>query len=249
MGESLLEGGTILRIAESSAESRGNALFGVIAILSGLSFLVHLGVVFALPSPSSYQELATYKAHQTVYALLFFSIVVFNVFAVTFLAGLSRLLAPKLSKVAAGATASLAVGIVVTGLGVVLSIGALAALAGLPSDPAYTTDMTFEAAFWANLQSLTNVFGDAFMGLGLILLGWVAWGSRVVPNWLAIIGVAGGLGAFAAIVADPLAGISYFAFTIWSLVVGVIMLRRPGQVPGSGLTQVDIAIAVNPAEG
>jgi len=223
-----------LRIAESAAETRGNALFGVIAILSGVSFLVHLAVVFALPSPNSYQELATYKTHQTVYALLFFSIVVFSVFAVTFLAGLSRLLAPRSSKVAAGATAAIALGIVVTGLGVVLSIGALAALAGLPSDPTYASNATFEAAFWANLQSLTNVFGDAFMGLGSILLGWVAWDSRIVPNWLAIIGVVGGLGAVAAIVADPLAGISYFAFTIWSLAVGVIMLRRSPQPERSG---------------
>ncbi|HSP10151.1 MAG TPA: DUF4386 family protein, partial [Candidatus Dormibacteraeota bacterium] len=194
-----------MRITESAEETRGNALFGVIAILSGISFVVHLAVVFALPSANSYQELAAYKTHQTVYALLFFSIVVFSVFAVTFLAGLSRLLAPRSSKVAAGATAALALGIVVTGLGVVLSIGALAALADLPSDPSYAPNATFEAAFWANLQSLTNVFGDAFMGLGLILLGWVSWGSRLVPNWLAIVGVVGGLGAIAAIVADPLA--------------------------------------------
>ncbi len=236
-----------MRIAESSAETRGDALFGVIAILSGLSFLVHLAVVFALPSPNSYQELATYKTHQTVYALLFFSVVVFNVFAVTFLAGLSRLLAPRSSRVAAGATSALALGIVITGLGVVLSIGALAALAELPSEPAYAANATFEAAFWANLQSLTNVFGDAFMGLGLLLLGWVAWGSRIVPNWLAIIGVVGGLGAVASIVADPLAGISYLAFTIWSLVVGIIMLRRPGQADRSG-TPVQVARSSAPVQ-
>jgi hypothetical protein len=223
-----------LRIAESSAETRGDGLFGVIAILSGLSFLVHLGIVFALPSPNSYQELATYRTHQAVYTLLFLSIVVFNVFAVTFLAGLGRLLAPRSSRVAAGATAALAFGIAITGLGVVLSIGALAALAQLPSDPTYAANATFEAAFWANLQSLTNVFGDAFMGLGLILLGWVAWGSRIIPNWLAIIGVVGGLGALAAIVADPLSGISYLAFTVWSLAVGIIMLRRPLHSDRSG---------------
>ena len=116
----------------------------------------------------------------------------------------------------------------------VLSIGSLAALAGLPSDPAYASNATFEAAFWANLQSLTNVFGDTFMGLGLILLGWVAWGSRIVPNWLAVIGVVGGVGALAAIVADPLAGISFFGFTIWSLAVGVIMLRRSPQPERTG---------------
>ncbi|HXC77447.1 MAG TPA: DUF4386 family protein [Candidatus Acidoferrum sp.] len=209
------------------AETRGNTLFGVIAILTGLSFLVHLGVVVALPSPNSYQELAVYKTHQTVYALLFFSIVIFTAFAVTFLAGLGRLLAPRSSKVAAGATMALATGILVTGLGVVLSIGALAALAALPSDPSYEISAAFEGAFWADLQSLTNVFGDALMGLGLILLGWVAWGSRIVPNWLAIIAVVGGIGAFAAIVADPLAAISFLAFTIWSVVVGVIILRKP----------------------
>jgi hypothetical protein len=222
-----LRRGGLTRLEAARAETRGNTVFGVIAILSGLSFLFHLGVVFALPSANSYQELATYNSHQTVYALLFFSIVIFSVLAVTFLAGLGRLLAPRSSKVAAGATMALTMGILVTGLGVVLSIGALNALAGLPSNPTYATNGTFEAAFWANLQSLTNVFGDAFMGLGLLLLGWVAWGSRIVPNWLAIVGVIGGLGALGAIVADPLAAISFLAFTIWSLVVGFIILRKP----------------------
>jgi hypothetical protein len=235
-----------LSIAGSAAETRGNALFGVIAILSGLSFLVHLGVVLALPSPSAYQELTVYKTHQTVYALLFFSIVAFNVFAITFLGGLGRLLAPRSSKVAASATLALAAGILVTGFGVVLSIGALAALAQLPSDPAYTTSATFEAAFWASLQSFTNAFGDAFMGVGLILLGWVAWNSRIVPNWLAIIGIVGGVGAFGAIVADPLAGISYGAFTIWSLGVGVILLRGSLKANSSGMPEPAVATTGSP---
>ncbi|MFI5283411.1 MAG: DUF4386 family protein [Candidatus Dormibacterales bacterium] len=213
------------------AETRGSVFFGVIAILTGVSFLAHLGVVFALPSPDSYQELAAYRDHQTVYALLFISIVVFCILAFTFLVGLGRLLALRSSLLAAGATTAVALGIFVTALGVVLSIGALAALNGLPSDPAYSANSAFEAAFWANLQSLTNVFGDAFLGFGLLLLGWVAWGGPQVPKWLAIISMIGGLGALAGIVADSLGGLGFLAVTVWSLVVGVKILRRP-QIAG-----------------
>jgi hypothetical protein len=32
------------------------------------------------------------------------------------------------------------------------------------------------------------------MGIGLLLLGLVAWGSKTVPKWLAIIALVGGVG-------------------------------------------------------
>jgi hypothetical protein len=211
----------------SRSETRGNSIFGVVAILSGVSFLVHLGVVAALPSANTYQEVSVYRSNQTIFTLLLLSMLAFTMFGIAFSAGLSRMLAPRSSMLAASATLTLTAGILVTGLGIVLSIGALAAIAQLPSDSAYNTSAAFEGAFWANLQGLTNSFGDGLMGIGLLLLGVVAWDSKTVPNWLAIIGIVGGAGAFLAIASDALSIVSFGAFTVWSIAVGYIILRGP----------------------
>ena len=211
----------------SGSETRGNSIFGVIALLSGVSFLLHLGVVVALPSANSYQEVSVYRSNETIFTLLLLSILAFTMFGIAFSAGLSRMLAPRSSTVAASATFTLAAGILVTGLGIVLSIGALAAIAQLPSDSAYNTSATFEGAFWANLQGLTNSFGDGLMGIGLVLLGLVAWDSKTVPNWLAIIALVGGAGGLLAIVSDALSIVSFGTFTVWSVAIGYIVLRGP----------------------
>lgn len=207
------------------SEGREDSLFGAIALLSGGSFLFHLGVVAALPSANSYQEVAVYKAHQTVFVLLLISILLFTMFGVAFSAGLGRVLAPYSSAVAAGASATLAMGILIIGLAIVLSIGALGAISQLPADSSYTSSASFEGAFWASLQGTMNSFGDGLMGLGLLLFGLVAWRSSAVPKWLAVIGLIGGVGGFLAIVADPLAIVSFGAFTVWSIAVGVLLLR------------------------
>jgi Domain of unknown function (DUF4386) len=205
---------------------RGTRVFGAIAVLSGVLFVAHLAVVGALPSPSSYHEVEAYKAHHTVYVLLFLSLVVFAAFAVVFLAGLPRLLGPGAALITAGATYVLAAGVLVTTLGVVLSTGALDAIKQLPASPAYASSAAFEGAFWANMQGFTNLFGDALLAMGFLLLGWAAWGTGLVPRWLAVTAFVGGFGALIGIVADPASGIAYIALAVWGIATGAKLLRR-----------------------
>ena len=113
-------------------ETRSRAVYGVIAVLTGILILAHIGVVSALPSPASYHEVAAFKAHQTVYVLLVLTAGAFTACAVVFLAGLPRLFEAESELVSVGAVAAVAAGLVVTTMGIVLSIGALDAIKQLP---------------------------------------------------------------------------------------------------------------------
>jgi hypothetical protein len=202
-------------------------MLGVVGVLTGLLVLIHIGVAGSLPSPASYHEVNAYDVHRTAYVLLVLTAAAFTTFAVPFLAALPSLLSFKARLLAVGAAAALITGITVVTLGIALSIGALDAIKQLPRGPVYAANAAFEGAFWANLQSITNVLGDMLMGLGFLLLGWVAWDGETVRRWLAVVALAGGVGALLGIVADPLAGLAYLALVIWSFAVGVNLLRRP----------------------
>lgn len=211
--------------AGSGEHGRGTRLYGLVAVLSGVLFGVHLAAVGALPSPSAYHEVAAYKAHHTVYVLLLVSVAVFAAFAVVFLAGLPRVLGPGSASLKSGATYAIAAGILVASLGVVLSTGALDAVKQLPAGSAYTASAAFEGAFWANLQGFTDSFGDILMAVGFPLLGWVSWRNSGVPRWLAVVAFVGGAAALLGVVADPISGVAYIALAVWGIAVGVRILR------------------------
>ena len=204
----------------------GELVFGVLSILTGVSFLAHLVAVGLLPSPATYREVASYQSNSTPYVFLLLTILAFNAFAFAFCAGLSRLLADRSPLVAAAGAFTLGAGVLLTGLGVVLSVGALTAIAQLPQDSAYTASASFEGAFWANLQGETNSFGNGLMGLGFMLVAWAAWRNSLTPRWLSAIALIGGIGSFGAILADPLAIVNYGALTVWGFAVGIILFRR-----------------------
>ena len=94
-----------------------------------------------------------------------------------------------------------------------------------PAGAAYTANAAFEGAFWANLQGYTNAFGDLLLGLGFVLLGWVAWRSQVVRRWLAVVALVGGVGGLLGVLADPVAGLAYLALVVWSFAIGFEFLR------------------------
>jgi hypothetical protein len=71
-------------------------------------------------------------------------------------------------------------------------------------------------------------------GLGQFLFGWVAWRSVVLPNWLAIIGMRGGVAGLLTLAVYQtavLALVQLLAFTIWGFATGLSLLRARQPTP------------------
>jgi hypothetical protein len=71
-------------------------------------------------------------------------------------------------------------------------------------------------------------------GLGQFLFGWVAWRSVVLPNWLAIIGMLGGVAGLLTLAVYQtavLALVQLLAFTIWGFATGLSLLRARQPAP------------------
>jgi hypothetical protein len=112
-------------------------------------------------------------------------------------------------------------------IGAVLSIVA----AGAPPRP---DDAKYQAAIWSGLGFYPSDPGLMAWGLGQFLFGWVAWRSVVLPNWLAIIGMLGGVAGLLTLAVYQtavLALVQLLAFTIWGFATGLSLWRARQPTP------------------
>ena len=216
-----------MTITTPESGSRGQRLaLAISGFLSAAAILIHLGFVGSLPSAASYRELATYSSHQGSYNGLVVSAMAIAWFTVPFLGGLCLVLGAEARPLAAAGALSIATGIVMTSLAIVLSIGILSALSQLPGGSEYTAPAALEGAAWANLQGTVLSFADVFLGIGLLILGWLTLGGRRFPRWLGVVALVGGVGAVASLAADAAAILPFAALVIWGVAGGVLVMTR-----------------------
>lgn len=203
--------------------------FGWFSLLAGgLSILFLFLLVSLAPILSPSESLAFISAHHGLAGLDAIVVLTWGVFSVPFVVALGPLLRAKSPAFGFTATILSAAGILLLAFGLYTHVGAVLAIiyAGKPPTPA---DAVYRAEFWGRLSFYLADPGLMTWGLGQFLFGWLAWNSRVLPNWLAVVGVIGGLAGLLtlAVYATPLlAELQILCFAVWALAIGILLLRR-----------------------
>jgi Domain of unknown function (DUF4386) len=200
------------------------SIFGVFSLLVAALTLT-LGVVLYLhPSPSTAaQEWSNYNANQAGYVTGAYVALAWSVFSIPFVVGLGTLLRGKSRSLALAATLLSAVGILLFGIAYFIPAQALGVLRLVGNLAPGTKEAIYQAAFWYYFSVSLLVPALYAWGVGQVLFGWLVWRSRVLPSWLAVIGMISGIASFAppirfvqAIVLD--------SFMLWSFITGLWLL-------------------------
>ena len=212
-----------------SLEIERKPAFAVFSLLVAALTLL-LGVVLYLhPSPTTAaQELSNYNANQASYTTSAYVALTWSVFSIPFVVGLGTLLRAKSSSLALAATLLSSAGILLFGFAYFISAQALGVLGLVGNLAPGTAEATYHAAFWYYFSVSLLVPALYAWGLGQLLFGWLAWRSRVLPSWLAVLGMISGIASFVppfkfvqAIVLD--------SFILWGLTTGLLLLRSRRQ--------------------
>jgi len=177
--------------------------------------------------------LSFFANNRTLYILSAVIVLTWATVSVPFVVALGTLLGDKghslCHSLALSATLLSAAGILLLGFGVFIFVGAglsIVAAADLAPSPA---DAAYQFGVWANLSYYLTDPGLMTWGLGQFLFGMLAWNSKVLANWLAIIGLIGGsagLLTLAVYQSSVLALVQTGCFAVWGIAMGIHLLRR-----------------------
>lgn len=201
--------------------------FGWFSLLSGvLSVLLIVATLQPAPHTAAGQ-LAYFAGHQGLIALEATINLSWAVFSIPLVVALGQILRPKSPTFAKAASLLTAAGILMLAFAVFTHVGALQSIvaAGGPSNAA---EANYQAAIWGSLSFYLTDPGLMTMGFGQVLFGWLAWRSRVLPNWTSVVGMIGGIAGLLtlAVFQTPFLALAQLAcFAIWGLATGILLLR------------------------
>ena len=158
----------------------------------------------------------------------------FAVAAIPFFALVGRLFRHRNADAASIATLLSVVGATLYVLRAILQDSALATAGTLVAPSA--KEATYQAALLFAMVNPLLPLGGAIWGLGFILFGALTWNSRILPNWMAVVAIVGGVAGWA--IFPVLNGSGMFlgyvitellvpiTTAIWCLACAMIFLRR-----------------------
>lgn len=202
--------------------------FAVFSLLAAALTILLLGVTLMTAPPKMLEQPLPLSVSRGSYILAATVVLTWAVFSIPFVVGLSTLLGRKSKSLALTATILSALGISLLGFGNFTSIGAILSIltAGSPPVPGAAA---YQVRIWTSLGYYLTDPGLMTWGLGQFLFGWLSRKSHVLPDWLAIIGMIGGICGLLTlgVYQTPMLALFQLAcFAVWGLAVGILLLRR-----------------------
>ena len=173
-------------------------LFAWSGLVTGVLILIAFVAEAKTPTPFLPFSQANFTASQTDLALWTFRSFAWGLFAIAaipFFTLIGRLFRHRNADVASIATLLSVVGVTLYVLRAILQDSALAAACTLAAPSA--KEATYQAALLFAMANPLLPLGGAIWGLGLILFGTVTRNSGILPNWMAIVAIVGGLAGWA----------------------------------------------------
>lgn len=199
----------------------------VLAFFAGSLSIPMLLASLQPPPATPAEQLLFAASHRGGYALFASLVMAWSVFSVPLSAILAKLLRAKGGTLASAAQLLVAVGVLLLGFGIFTHVGALLSIVAAGTPPS-ATDATYQAAIWHSLSFYLTDPGLMAFGLGQFLFGWLAWRSGVLPNWVAVVGMVGGVAGLLTLAVyqtGVLALVQLICFGIWGFATGFSLLR------------------------
>jgi hypothetical protein len=216
---------------------KGTRITGIIGILAGVFVIIYfIMTVLTLPPATPDQQLSSFNANQTAYALLGVAAALFATSLIAFAGGFSMIVRQKSPSVSSAAAFLAAIGALLVAIGDNLYVGGLFAISAGPSTASYSNDAAYFAAILYNFTDNLPLNGSLLAGIGLLLFAWVIWNGEIFPRWLSyvllvggvlgiLVQVAGGiLGTFAPITLVFVIGL-FVVLAVWGFVAGIVLFR------------------------
>lgn len=201
----------------------------VLALVAGtLSLLVLLASLQPLPATPA-DQLSFVANHRTAYALFAGTVLAWAVFSIPFVVTLGMMLRPRGDILALTAALLSAAGILMLGFAIFAHAGAMLSIAA--ANAPRPEDAIYQVAIWASLRFYLTDPGLMTWGLGQFLFGWSAWKSGILPNWLSLLGMIGGIAGLLTLAiyqSGVLALVQVCAFAVWGFATGILLLRSRG---------------------
>lgn len=200
--------------------------FAIFALISGvLSLLLLLDSLRPVPAPA--ERLAFFLSHRGDYLLWAVMFLTWAVFSIPFVVALGKALRAKGPGLSQAAVILSAIGVSLLAFGAFTYVGAMLSVTAVENPP-NPADAAYQATIWSNLSFFLSDPGLMTWGLGTLLFGRLAWKSGILPNWLAIVGMVGGLAGLLtlAVYQTPVLALLQFAcFAVWGITVGILTFR------------------------
>ncbi len=196
----------------------------ILGILGGFAMLIAIATAGLVPDSTPASQLQDYVNNTVVFTEYGWAFAFFGLLGIPFVVALGRLLRRKNGVVASIATVLWALGIFLLAFTANFYTSALAAIDAASGSAPTMADATYQAAVVNNLVVYPTEFGWIAFGTGFFLMGWLARGSKILPNWLGTVGLIGGVGSAPI---GPLPDfVGNFAFAIWGFAIAVLLIRR-----------------------
>jgi uncharacterized protein DUF4386 len=196
-------------------------VFASSALVTGLLILIAFVAEAMTPAPFIRFPHANFAATQTDLALWSFRSFAWGLFAVAaipFFALVGRLFRHRNADVASIATLLSVVGTTLYVLRAILQDSALAAAGTLAAPSA--NEATYQAALLFAMANPLLPLGGAIWGLGFILFGVLTWNSGILPNWMTVVAIVGGVAGWAIFPVLNSRGM-FFGYVITELLVPI----------------------------
>jgi len=208
--------------------SEGGKLPIMLAFAAGTLSLLLLLTSLQPPPATPAEQLSFAASHRSAYGLFASLVLAWSVLSIPVIVTSSAMLHLKGGSLASSAKVLSSAGVLLLGYGIFTHTGALLSIvaAGAPPRP---EDATYQAAIWSSLGFYLTDPGLMTWGLGQFLFGWFAWRSGILPNWVAVVGMVGGLAGLLTLAVYQtalLALVQLGSFTVWCFATG-FRLRRP----------------------
>lgn len=206
-------------------------------LVTGVLILIAFVAEAMTPTPFPPFSQANFAASQTDLALWSFRSFAWGLFAVAsipFFALVGRLFRHRNADAASIATLLSVVGVTLYALRAILQDSALAAAGTLVASSA--KEATYQAALLFAMANPLLPLGGAIWGLGFILFGALTWNSGILPKWMGVLAIVGGVAGWAIFPILNSSGM-FFGYVItevlvpittaiWCFAWAVIFLRR-----------------------
>jgi hypothetical protein len=199
-----------------------------LALVAAVLSLVFLAASLQPPPPSS-AELFTFAArHRTAFGWFASLVLAWSVLSIPLVVTSGTLLQPPGGTLAGIAQLLSAVGVLMLGFAVFAHTAALLSIVSA-GGPARAEDAAYQAAFLSNLRFYLTDPGLMTWGLGQFLFGRIAWRSGILPNWVAVVGMVGGIAGLLTLAVyqtGVLALVQLASFTVWGFATALLLFRN-----------------------